>query len=44
MDITGSLDKGKYADFVVLESDPHQDLETLGNPSMVVVSGIIVPK
>jgi imidazolonepropionase-like amidohydrolase len=40
--ITGSVDAGKSADFVVVAGDPREDLATLGEPLMVVASGRVV--
>jgi imidazolonepropionase-like amidohydrolase len=40
-DVTGSIDVGKYADFLVVDGDPLRDLATLADPAMVVASGRI---
>ncbi len=37
--ITGSLDEGKYADMVVLDSNPLDDLSALAHPELVVAAG-----
>ncbi len=41
-DKIGSLQKGKYADLVILEGDPTKDLSLLRNPLAVVKEGKIV--
>ena len=41
-DITGSVEKGKSADFMVVEGNPLENLENLRNPKMVVLRGKIV--
>lgn len=41
-DITGSIEKGKSADFMVIEGNPLENLENLRNPKMVVLRGKIV--
>jgi imidazolonepropionase-like amidohydrolase len=38
-EITGSVDVGKFADFVVVDADPLEDLSTLAQPAMVVAMG-----
>lgn len=40
-DITGTVEEGKCADFVVTEKNPLEDLEALRNISMVVTRGIV---
>ncbi|NMM98031.1 metal-dependent hydrolase family protein [Bifidobacterium olomucense] len=37
--ITGSLEVGKFADFVVLNDDPYRNLHTLNHPVWVVAAG-----
>lgn len=39
---TGSIDVGKSADFIVLYSDPLQDIETLKSPLMVALRGNLI--
>ena len=36
---TGSLDEGKYADMVVLDANPLDDLSALAHPELVVAAG-----
>jgi imidazolonepropionase-like amidohydrolase len=40
-DITGSIDVGKFADFLVVESDPIEDLNALAEPVFVVSEGVV---
>jgi imidazolonepropionase-like amidohydrolase len=41
-DVTGSVEVGRFADLLVLDANPLDDLATLAEPAMVVVSGVIV--
>lgn len=41
-DITGSIEVGKSADFMVVNGNPLEDLETLRNPQMVVLRGNVI--
>ncbi len=41
-DITGSVEVGKSADFMVVENNPLSDLKALRNPTMVVLRGGII--
>ncbi|MCP3985647.1 MAG: amidohydrolase family protein [bacterium] len=41
-DITGSISVGKYADFLVVDANPIEDLSTLAEPRMVVAAGRII--
>ena len=43
-DITGSIEVGKSADFMVVNGNPLEDLETLRNPQMVVLRGNVIKK
>jgi imidazolonepropionase-like amidohydrolase len=40
-DVTGSVERGKWADFVIVDGDPTHDLSTLASPAMVVAAGRI---
>lgn len=40
----GTLESGKYADFIVVDGDPIENLNYLGSPYMVVKNGQIVKK
>ena len=42
LDLFGTLDQGKMADFVVLEADPLSDIENMRSIKMVVKEGSIV--
>ena len=42
-EITGSLDSGKFADFMVVAGNPIEDLSVLEKPAMGVASGAIAP-
>lgn len=39
---TGSIDTGKFADFIVLKNNPEEDIRTLAEPYMVVARGNII--
>ncbi|MCQ2551334.1 MAG: amidohydrolase family protein [Clostridia bacterium] len=41
-DITGTIDVGKSADFVVVKDNPLEDLEALRNPEKVIFRGDII--
>ena len=41
-DETGSIEKGKLADLVLLKGNPLKDLKNLRNPSMVIKGGRVV--
>ena len=41
-EITGSVETGKFADFLVTDGNPLDDLTTLRNPYMVVASGTVI--
>ncbi|ACA54989.1 amidohydrolase family protein [Clostridium botulinum] len=41
---TGSLDIGKYADFIVLDENPLQNIKTLSKPCIVVTRGNVINK
>jgi imidazolonepropionase-like amidohydrolase len=41
-DITGSVEQGKFADFVIVDADPFADLSTLATPRLVVAAGVVV--
>lgn len=43
-EITGSIEVGKSADFMVVNGNPLEDLETLRNPQMVVLRGNVIKK
>lgn len=43
-DITGTVDEGKSADFMVVKDDPLKDLFALQSPLMVVIKGKIIEK
>ena len=42
--ITGSIEKGKSADLIVLQSNPIKDLNSLANPYFVMKEGRIFNK
>ncbi len=41
-DITGSIEKGKMAEMIVVEKNPLEDLRALRNPDMVVMRDKII--
>jgi imidazolonepropionase-like amidohydrolase len=41
-DITGSIEVGKYADIQVVDENPLENIDTLGNVSMVVARGNLI--
>ena len=41
--ITGSIEAGKFADLVVLDRDPLQDLSAFAEPYLVIAAGYLVP-
>ena len=41
-DITGTLEPGKYADMIVVEKNPLEDLRVLRNVDMVIVQGKVI--
>lgn len=43
-DVTGSVEKGKRADLLVLAEDPVQNLETLRDPVAVVAGGRLIDR
>ena len=43
-DITGTLEPGKYADMIVVEKNPLEDLRVLRNVDMVVAQGRVIRK
>ena len=42
--VTGTLEVGKDADFIVLDKDPIEDLHNLKYPKMVVIKGHLIKK
>ncbi len=41
-DVTGSVEVGKSADFVILERDPREDLSAFATPTLVIARGFVV--
>ena len=39
---TGSIEKGKSADMIVIKDDPLEDLSVLRNVSMVMIKGKLI--
>ena len=39
---TGSIDEGKWADFLVVKDDPLKDISALRNPLMVALKGAVI--
>ena len=42
-EITGSIAPGKFADLLLLDRNPLDDLSAFAEPQLVVISGILVP-
>jgi imidazolonepropionase-like amidohydrolase len=42
-DQTGTVENGKYADLIMVERDPLQDVSALGEVSWVMKAGLVVP-
>ena len=43
-DITGSIEPGKAADFLIVSEDPREDIAALASPAMVVARGFRYPR
>lgn len=41
-DITGSIEKGKYADMIVTSQNPLEDLRALRHVDMVIANGVVI--
>ncbi len=41
-EVTGTIEKGKYADIQVVDGNPQEDIDALGNVTTVIVSGDLI--